>query len=101
MERGQYDAAAVTLDSAAYYEVIDGNIPANIIIILRDRSKLANARGHYAEALAYADSSLQMSAGTDDARPTTVNNSTCSASALRWPSYSSASSARALTSTSR
>ena len=67
IERGQYDAAAVTLDSAAYYEVIDGNIPANIIIILRDRSKLAKARGHYAEALAYADSSLQMSAGTDDA----------------------------------
>ena len=29
------DAAAQALDSVSYYEVIDGNIPANINLILR------------------------------------------------------------------
>ncbi len=66
MERRQYEQGAVTLDSAAYYEVIDGNIPANINLILRYRSQLANAREQYAEALTYADSSLQMSVNIDE-----------------------------------
>jgi hypothetical protein len=42
------DAAAQALDSVSYYEVIDGNIPANINLILRYRCKLANARGQHA-----------------------------------------------------
>ncbi|SFW26183.1 Helix-turn-helix domain-containing protein [Prevotellaceae bacterium HUN156] len=67
MERSQYNQAAATLDSAVYYEVIDGNIPANINLIMRYRCKLANVRGHYAEALTYADSTLRMSANIDDA----------------------------------
>ena len=67
MEHNQLDAAAQTLDSTAYYEVIDGNIPANINIIHCYRSKLANTRGHFAEALAYADSTLQMSVSIDSA----------------------------------
>jgi len=33
--RHNLDAAAQALDSASYYEVIDGNIPANINLILR------------------------------------------------------------------
>lgn len=67
IERHNLDAAAQALDSAYFYEVIDGNIPANINLILRYRCKLANARGQYAAALAYADSSLQMSANMSEA----------------------------------
>lgn len=67
MEHNQFDAAALTLDSLAYYEEIDGNIPANIDIIVCNRSKLANARGQYAEALVYADSSLHMASSINDA----------------------------------
>lgn len=66
MEHGQYDKAAVTLDSAAYYEVIDGNILANVNLLMRYSSQLANARGQYAEALVFADSTLRMSAKIDD-----------------------------------
>ena len=66
MKHGQYDKAAVTLDSAAYYEVIDGNIPANVNLLMRYSSQLANARGQHAEALVYADSTLRMSAKIDD-----------------------------------
>ena len=67
IERKQLDAAAQALDSAAYYEVIDGNIPANVNLIMRYRCKLANARGQYADALVYADSTLQMSANMSEA----------------------------------
>ena len=66
MELNQYDSAAVTLDSAAYYEVIDGNIPANVNLIMRYRSQLTNVQGNYAEALAYADSTLRMSANISE-----------------------------------
>ena len=66
IELHHFDEAAQALDSARFYEVIDGNIPMNVNTLMRYRSQIENARGRYAEALAYADSSAAMARTISD-----------------------------------
>ena len=63
---GKYKQAQAAIDSAAYYEVLDGNLPMNLISIELLRSQLARAQHHTADALAYSEHLVEMGKQSDD-----------------------------------
>lgn len=63
IEMKQYDGLEEVLDSATYYEKIDGNYPSCLCQLATCRYQFAMARGDYEEALRQSDQIIEISEG--------------------------------------
>ena len=61
IEMKQYDGLEEVLDSATYYEEIDGNYPSCLCQLATSRYQFAMARGDFEEALRQADRIIEIS----------------------------------------